>query len=397
LLGGVVVAAWLIYQGPSRGTLAVASQPWTDTVESRALGTPRAKSVPDARSRGVSSKIKQPGSISVNGLLHQLIELGESGELALADLHEVRDALLDLLSLGRSAVPDIRSFLLSGDDAAFHSDGGPPFEFASLRLALIDLLKQIGGLEAEQALMEQLYARVSVPELKAIADALESLQPDFYSESILTVAREWLTEFSAKEAPDVGMESGPLFQVLQTYGGNELAATLYEVPYWLRGYAQVALAHLPGGEGIDGLAQMARRDLRRSEDRRSLHLLAQASVFQPQAEAALLALAESDQIPDSEWSTIGEILTGDRQLRIGNPAESPQRTGSLRGANSYATHTIVDRQVQVLYSVNYSAVLSPADVSTRLDLISRMLDASPGPAANIALAGAQKLLIDFYF
>jgi hypothetical protein len=142
---------------------------------------------------------------------------------------------------------------------------------------------------------------------------------------------------------------------------------------------------------------MARRDLRRSEDSRSLHLLAQASVFQPQAEAALLALAQSDQIPDSEWPTISEILTGDRQLRIGNPAESPQRTGSLRGANSYAKHTIVDRQVQVLYSVNYSAVLSPADVATRLDLMSRMLDASLGPAANSALAGAQKLLIDFYF
>ena len=122
-----------------------------------------------------------------------------------------------------------------------------------------------------------------------------------------------------------------------------------------------------------------------------------AVLFQKAFEAALLALAQSDQIPDSEWPTISEILTGDRQLRIGNPAESPQRTGSLRGANPYATHTIVDRQVQVLYSVNYSAVLSPADVSTRLDLISRMLDASLGPAANIALARAQKLLIDFHF
>jgi hypothetical protein len=110
----------------------------------------------------------------------------------------------------------------------------------------------------------------------------------------------------------------------------------------------------------------------------------------------LLALVQSDQIPESLWPMIGEILIGDRQLQIWNPLQSPESTGSLRGDNSYATHTIVDRQVQVIYSVNYSAVLSADQVTARLGLISRLLNAVSDPAAISALWDARDALINYY-
>jgi hypothetical protein len=119
-------------------------------------------------------------------------------------------------------------------------------------------------------------------------------------------------------------------------------------------------------------------------------------VFTPQAEAALLALVQSDQIPESLWPMIGEILMGDRQLQIGNPLQSRQSIGSLRGDNSYATHTIVDRQVQVIYSVNYSAVLSAEQVTARLSLISKLLNVASNPAAISALWDARDALINYY-
>jgi len=316
--------------------------------------------------------------------------------MTMQELRRVQSALLELLMLGRTAVPDIRNFLRSGDDVLFELAGDEPYEYASLRIALIDALRQIGGVEAERALLEQLDANVSLVELAAIASALEWLQPGFYSDSILEVAQEWLALLSERATPEGAMESGPLFQVLQNNGDRDLAATLYQVPYWLQDYAQVALANLPNGQGIDGLAQRARRDLRSGRESRSLHLLAQAAVFTPQAETALLDLAQSDQIPESLWPMIGEILMGDRQLQIGNPLQSPESTGSLWGDNSYATHTIVDRQVQVIYSVNYSAVLSADQVTARLGLISRLLNTVSDPAAISALWDARDALINYY-
>lgn len=105
----------------------------------------------------------------------------------------------------------------------------------------------------------------------------------------------------------------------------------------------------------------------------------------------------SDQIPYSSWPVIGEILLGDRQLQIDNPLKSDQRTGSLRGDNLYATHTTVDRQVQVIYSVNYSAVLSPNQVEARLALISRLMDSSSNLVAIDSLWGARDTLLDYYY
>jgi len=335
---------------------------------------------------------RRPSSLEGAILIQDLLSLDQSRSMTEAQVYWCRSVLMDLVQLGPRAIPDIRLFLWSGEDVTFEMENGVPFEYSNLRIALIDTLSKIGGFEAEQVLLEQLDARVTIAELAAIADALEWLQPGYYAESILKVAGERLVRLSATSVPEERTESGPLFRILQNYGNEEVAKILYQVPYWFQDYAQLALANLPDGLGITGLAQKVRRDLRSSRDSRSLQLLAQVAASDLQAEEILLGLVQSDQLPEVLWPTISDILIGDQQLQIEDPSLNPERMGSVRGNNPYAIHTTVDRQVQIIYSVNYSAVLS-----ARLGLISRLMNETSNPAAISALWDARATLEDHYW
>jgi hypothetical protein len=347
------------------------------------------------QARGAASR-KLSSSFEAASLIQDLLSRDQGRALTEAQAYRFRSMLLDLAQLGPRAIPDIRQFLWSGVDDSFDMEEGMPFEYSSMRIALIDTLRQIGGFEAEQVLLEQLSADLSVAELAAFADALEWLQPGLYTETIVRVAGEYLAVLSFPYTSGVRTESGPLFQVFQNYGNGDTASILYQVPYWLQDYAKVALANLPDEQGIAGLAQQARRDLRGSQHSRSLHLLAQAAVVKPQAEEALLALAHSGQIPDTFWPTIGVILMGDQQLQIENPSLNPERIGSVRGNIPYAIHTTVDRQVQIVYSVNYSAVMSSEEVAARLGLISTLMNVTNNPVAISALEDARATLESYY-
>ncbi|MDX1557247.1 MAG: hypothetical protein R3212_14565, partial [Xanthomonadales bacterium] len=67
-----------------------------------------------------------------------------------------------------------------------------------------------------------------------------------------------------------------------------------------------------------------------------------------------------------------------------------------RGSNPFSVHTISDRQVQTIYSVNYSAVLSPFDAARRLALIDRLLNEPISLAAREALWATRELLSGSY-
>ena len=369
--------------------------PFLVKVDSESLISPEMQNLTNPDQTPHASR-RMPSSLEGTSLIQDLLSMDHSSSMTEAQVYWCRSVLLDLAQLGPRAIPDIRQFLWSGEDFLFETENGMPFEYSSLRIALIDTLRQIGGFEAEQVLLEQLRSDLSVAELAAFANALEWLQPGLYTESIVKVAGEYLAVLSIPYAPGHRTESGPLFQVFQDYGNADVAKILYQVPYWLQDYGLVALANLADGKGIAGLAQKARRDLRGSRNSRSLHLLAQAAAVKPQAEEALLALVQSDQIPETFWPTISDILMGDQQLQIEDPSLNPELMGSLLGNNPYAIHTTVDRQVQIVYSVNYSAMLSAEEVAARLGLISRLLNETVNPVAISALWDARVTLEDHY-
>ena len=108
-------------------------------------------------------------------------------------------ALLDQLAQGgSSALPAIRQFLASGQDVAYDAPGGkgsrdvkalagalaPP----SLRFGLFDVLRQIGGPDAEAILAEALAATGRGLELAYLTEILEEMAPGKYKDAALAAA-----------------------------------------------------------------------------------------------------------------------------------------------------------------------------------------------------------------
>jgi len=398
LLASVVLAAWTTrHLAPEPATAAAAAESPVRTVEAepapaRELSAVRADSPRDFSS--IRQSAYQPGRLmqDIHGL-QALHDAGASPEELLAQARSIWRALLEA---GPEAIAEALEFLRSGEDVALDSRAGSDFDFQTLRLALIDALRRIGGAEAERGLLEQLESTASVIELEALAAALDELQPEYYRDVILDTALAFLLELSTREGSASPLETAPLFRVLQSFGDEHMAPVLRDAPNWFDAYATVALANLPGERSVDFLAGMARRELHHTSNSRALHLIAQAADREPGAEQVLRDLMLAGEIPDDAWPEIADILIGDRQLQLEEPPTDPRFIGSLRGSNPFAVHTIVDRQVQQVYSVNYSAVLSADQAAARLDRIDRLLAVAPSPAARASLWAARDLLGSAY-
>ncbi|MHB1308279.1 MAG: hypothetical protein ACYC23_14470 [Limisphaerales bacterium] len=115
-----------------------------------------------------------------------------------------------LAEFGPEAVPVIRGFLQRMEDVDY-GDGGenskaggssitvrptrPMLDFAfppSLRLALVDVLRTIGGEASEAVLAEMLQTSGRAVEVAYVTRTLEALAPGHYRETALTVARDLL-------------------------------------------------------------------------------------------------------------------------------------------------------------------------------------------------------------
>jgi hypothetical protein len=118
----------------------------------------------------------------------------------------IRQLILELeklRSLGAAALPALREFLASGQDADYDSalgkigfrDGKVPLDFAappSLRLGLLELVKNIGGPAAEDLLAHELKTTGRGVEAGYISAALEQLAPGKYRDASLAAARDLL-------------------------------------------------------------------------------------------------------------------------------------------------------------------------------------------------------------
>jgi hypothetical protein len=121
------------------------------------------------------------------------------------DPRSVRTLLHELEKLreaGVAALPAIREFLAAGTDADFEAvggrgirNGGVPLDFTvppSLRLGLLEVLKNIGGPEAEAALLHELQTTGRGVEAAYLGGVLQQIAPEKYRDAALTAARELL-------------------------------------------------------------------------------------------------------------------------------------------------------------------------------------------------------------
>lgn len=130
--------------------------------------------------------------------------------------------LLDQLAQGgASALPAIQQFLAGKRDVAYSGAGRNAMLPPTLRMGLFDVVRQIGGAEAEQVLSENLLAAGRSAELAYLSQLLEELAPGRYRDATLTTARNLL---AGGKVTDAGERNG-LYDLLLQMKDTSFAST----------------------------------------------------------------------------------------------------------------------------------------------------------------------------
>jgi hypothetical protein len=310
------------------------------------------------------------------------------GPITREQAQQWKEGLQNLTQQGVTAVPAIREFLEQNQDLNFAAvSGGELLGQSSVRAALFDVLQQIGGPEATALMLQTLQTTALPSEIALLARNLEQQAPGQYRQETLNAVNEVLS--MAEKGQLAGWDVGALFQVLQNYGDATTAAALAQLQSKWNYYATMALAGLPGGEGVPSLIRQAQDAAAAPGGRGALafQMLDQMAAEYPDAGAALLEQARHNQISDAVWRKIAAGLAGD-QYQIGMPSELSALTPILPGLKTYH----IESGNQNFYSLPLAATLPDDQRSQRLALIDQLLASASSPAAVEALKNAQALL-----
>lgn len=308
----------------------------------------------------------------------------EQVRLILGDLETV-------VNIGEDAIPAIRQFLLDRKDLDFHHIKGQQLagERPTLRIALYDVLRRIGGTGAVDVLRAELQVTSSPLEIEAVAAALEALTPNRFRSEVVTTALEALS--FARDAKPHSFDVRPLFKLIKEYGDESIVDHLERDYGRWQTYAIATLAEIAGGHGIPALIDMAE-----SPPTHSTNILSERSLFALQmltqvapgdlrAADALIGQAESGKIPESMWPRIALTLAGDYQFQLDGVGDTPPVPVSVALRDDEPTQTIYLKRGGL-------TELSAQDREARLVMVDRLLETSAGQPAIQALEGARELL-----
>jgi len=145
--------------------------------------------------------------------------------------------LEELIAAGPPALPAIQEFLARNDDIDFSASsqgrggrvGAVPNDFVlppSLRFGLLDVVRQIGGAEAEKALAGVLSSTARGAEVAWLARTLQEMAPNQYRDVALAAAHALLGRpLPANASPIDRNERDQLFSVLTLYGDTSYVST----------------------------------------------------------------------------------------------------------------------------------------------------------------------------
>jgi hypothetical protein len=253
------------------------------------------------------------GSSSVaHGLLSRLTKLSFSGgNITANQADEVNLLLQQMREQGAAAIPAIQDYLQQNQNCSFDGlAGGDLVNYGTLRVGLIDALRQIGGAEAVQLSVATLQQTADPLEIALLSSFLESQQPGQFRQLELAAAQAALIQAATGQVP--GRDMSPVFEVLQAYGSTNTVPDLEKAVLQWNYYATLALAGLPDGAGIPTLIKLAQDPSVQSLGNGDFALrpLAQAALQYPTAAAALVDEARQNRVPDTAWPTIASALSG---------------------------------------------------------------------------------------
>ena len=217
-----------------------------------------------------------------------------------------------LVSQGAQAVPAIRELLEQNVNIDFASvQGADLMGASSLRMAMFDALRQIGGQDAIDVALQTMQTTTDPREIGALAGDLQSMAPGQYTDAALAAARAMLANIGNNPGQ---VDMGPAFEVLQKFGGPGVASDLEQASTKWNYYAPIALSALPDGAGIESLARMAdnANGAYSGSSRIALQLLAEMAPQYPAAADALMDQVRKNNVPDSAWLGIASALSGEQ-------------------------------------------------------------------------------------
>jgi hypothetical protein len=279
-----------------------------------------------------------------------------------------------LVQQGDISIPAIREFMEKNADVVFGPDAGQMLGYASVRMAMIDALMQIGSPLAETALDDLLKNTADPQEIAQLAKNLEKLAPGAYQSDMLDAARQTLAQNASGNLP--GSDVAPLFQVLQHYGGADVVADLEGSATQWNHYAMIALAQLPDGAGVPALIQIATGQEGSSSGTRlaALQTLASMTPNSADARASLLDLARQGSLSPYEWAALVPFLGGNQTVY-----QDSTFGNSVAGINPTQLHaTYISSSGQSIWTVPLA--MTPQQIPEQEKFIDNLAAAAKGPA-----------------
>jgi hypothetical protein len=292
--------------------------------------------------------------------------------------------LQQLVQQGAGAVPAIQEFLEKNVDLGFGRDGSQALGYSSARAAMFDALAQIGGPEAIGLLSQTLQATADPREIALLVRGLEQLEPQQHQQEALEAVRQVLGMAANGKMDET--EVGPLFEVLQKYGGPGAVSELEQATGRWNYYAAISLGQLPDGAGVPALVQMVQDANGKSKGLAALEMLTQVATQYPDARAALLEQAKGNKIAPNMWPYLASVLAGD-QLQLRDSALDP---GASPGLKEMKTFHITSGN-QNFYSAPPVA-LSPDQINLQMALIDELIASTSNPIGVQTLQNARNTL-----
>ena len=297
---------------------------------------------------------------------------------------EWKQNLQQLVQQGRDSVPAIAEFLRQNKDVDFGSGVSQALGYGSVRRAMFDALVQIGGPEGVAATREVLQNSADPREIALLAAALDKMAPEEHRQEAVQAARDALAMAASGKLE--GADVGPLFEVLQKYGGAAALPDLEQSMDQWKYYATAALAQLPDGAGVPTLIQLAQGNT--SARLNALEMLAQMSVQYPEAKAVLIDQARANKISPNLWPYLVSGLVGDEYHFQSSELDDTLRR--VRPDDVKTTHVAFGNQN--LYTAPSPASLTPENISERMTFIQQLETMTSDPAALKALQSARDVL-----
>jgi hypothetical protein len=308
-----------------------------------------------------------------------------AGPLTPERLGQWKQNFQDLVKQGSAAVPAIREFLEKNSDFVFDSHSAASLGYSSTRTAMFDLLQQIGGPEAIAGMTAVLGTSSDPREIAILARDLAQQDPEQYRGEVLSAVHEALTMAANKNLE--GSDVGPLFEVLQKFGGPEAISELEQATGQWKYYATIALAQLPDGAGIPSLIGMAQDSSGKSSRDVALQMLTQVALQYPAAHDALLDQVRSDKIPARLWPYLSSPLAGD-QLQVQDSVLNGA-ANLAQGSDLKTTHIANGNQNFISAPV---AGLTVDQINQQIALVDELLAVTSNPAAVNALQQSKATL-----